>query len=138
MEKKGIIAKDLALAMSKAYETRRLLHKLDMRDEVKEDTKYVYINKEVLQQYLNDNTGAIGIKAYFGVIDDHKIDSDANYRCRPEHKLQTTIILKATGDSSFIEKEPLILIPTYNQDGDPLDDFGLCPPPAGNCDEIYP
>ena len=135
-EKKKIIARDLALAMSKAYEVRRESHKPRMGAN-KEDTKYVYINKVILQNYLNANKDAIGIKAYFGVIDDHKIASDPNYKCKPEHKLQTTIILKATGDASFIETEPLILIPTYNQEGEPLDDFGLCPPPAGGCNDIY-
>jgi hypothetical protein len=135
-EKKQIIARDLALAMSKAYETRRNSHKPSMESN-KEDTKYVYIDKAILEKYLNDNKGAIGIKAYFGVIDDHSIASDPNYRCKPEHKLQTTIILKATGDASFIEKEPLIAIPTYNSAGEPLDDFGLCPPSKVNCGEIY-
>ena len=135
-EDKKVIARDLALAMSKAYEIRRAKHKPDMGSN-KEDTKYVYINREVLQQYLDDNKNAKGIKAYFGVIDNHKIASDPKYTCKPELRFQTTIILKATGDASFIEKDPLIAIPTYNSDGEPLDDFELCPPPSGGCNDIY-
>ena len=133
---KKVIARDLALAMSQAYDKRRAKHKPDMGSN-KEDTKYVYIDRAVLQQYLDDNKNAKGIKAYFGVIDNHKIASDPKYTCKPELRFQTTIILKATEDESFIENEPLIVIPNYNSVGEPLDDFGICPPSKVNCGEIY-
>ena len=132
------IKRDLAVAMSKAYETRRASHKPEVG---REDTKYVYINREILQDYLNRNENAIGIKVYFGVIDDHIISSNANYRCDPKYKKQTTIILKATGDSSIIDSEIPVLIAIPNEktnpEGEPLDEFGLCPPPVGKCTEIY-
>ena len=122
--------------MSKAYENRRNSHKPEMGLN-KEDTKYVYIPMKELIDYVDLYKNAKGVKAYFGVIDDHKIKSDPKYKCKPEHKKQTTIILKATYDLSLVEPDVLPLIAVQQADGEPLDDFGLCPPSQVNCSEIY-
>jgi hypothetical protein len=136
-KEKMVIDKDLAFAMTKAYDDRKKEPGRIIID-VEEDTKYVYIPMKRLKAYIDEYKDAEGIRVYFGVIDNYTINS-VNFSCKKEHQKHTTVILKATDKNSLIGIKPLIALPSSITNYEPLDEFGICPPttpPGGTCDEI--
>ena len=128
----------LAKAMTAEYEKVRTGRSGNIK---KQDTKYVYIPRKKLLDYINKYPNAKGIRVYFGVIGDYTVDG-IKFPFKTEFEKQLTVILKATDDPSFINdpSTPLIVSPLNEAGYDPEDDFDICPPafsPNGKCNEIY-